>query len=158
MISPPNVKRLALRGALGVTLSAGLAISCVAPAFAGENTTTTTTTTANVKVGAGTSFHAQLKLWQSQRQDIARAFRSAVAAARHAFNIAKSQAVTSADRYAARTQFEAAIALAAENRSTQLIALGSPPSPGTNSTSHDSSRSKIRVGRQSDLSTRRGSL
>ena len=155
MISPLNVKRLAVRGALGVALSAGLVIGSVAPALAGQDNTTTTTAV-NVKAGAGTSFHAQLKLWQSQRQAIARTFRSAVASARRAFNVAKSQSVTSADRYAARTQFEAAIALAAENRSTQLIALGSPPSPA-NSNTHNSTHSKIRAGRQSNLSERRGS-
>jgi len=164
--TPLSVKRLALRGAIGAVLSAGLVLSSVAPALAGQDTTTTSV--ARVQGTSGSNYHTQLRLWESQRRAIADTFRSAVAAARRAFDVAKSQAVTSADRYAARTQFDSAIALAAENRSTQLIALGAPPSPGTGSNSHDSSNShdtsnsrntsnsKNRSGRESNFALRRG--
>ena len=108
----------------------------MAPAFAGHRAPSSDTPT---KTAPGASYRAQVKLWDSERHVIANTFRSAVAAARRTFNIAKSQAVTSADRYAARTAFEAAIALAAENRSAQLIALGPPPSPSVNADSRHTS-------------------
>ncbi|MDE3008424.1 MAG: hypothetical protein KGI14_05280 [Acidobacteriota bacterium] len=71
--------------------------------------------------------------WVLKRQAIATAFRDAVANARAAFNLAKATATTSADRYAARTVFDAAIAQAAEARSAALIALGPPPKGGGHS-------------------------
>lgn len=145
------LKRLARRGALGAALSVAVVLGTVAPAIAGQHSTTTTV--ANAKGADPTNYRAQMKLWEGQRQAIALTFRSAVASARRAFDVAKSQSVTSADRYAARTQFEAAIALAAENRSSQLIALGAPPSPGTGtgSNSHKASQSRNETGRQSDF-------
>ncbi|MDE3044340.1 MAG: hypothetical protein KGJ10_05880 [Acidobacteriota bacterium] len=74
--------------------------------------------------------------WVLKRQAIATAFRDAVANARAAFNLAKATATTSADRYAARTVFDAAIAQAAEARSAALIALGPPPKSGGHSNIH----------------------
>ena len=136
-------RRRALGGLLGVALSAGLILGPVASAFANPDTTTTSaSTTATMKVKPGATFRARLKLWQDQRQAIANSFRSAVAAARKAFDIAKSQSITSADRYAARTQFDVAIAQAAETRSAQLIALGAPPSSDGNANTSNPSHSR----------------
>ena len=74
--------------------------------------------------------------WVLKRQAIATTFRNAVASARATYNMARSIATTSADRYAARTVFDAAIALAAEARSAALIALGPPPKSGNHGNVH----------------------
>ncbi len=117
------MKRFVARSVFCVVLSTGVAFAAVAPAFADG-------APANAKHPASAavrSYRAELRTWLAKRQAIATTFRAAVASARTAFNNAKAQAKTSADRYAASTAFVAAIALAAENRSAALIALGPAP-------------------------------
>lgn len=118
------MKRFVTRSILTLALSAGVGLSTVGPALANGRAPRTHHGTSNT---ANATYRADLHAWVAQRQAIATAFRAAVASARSTFDTAKAQATTSAERYAASTAFVAAIALAAENRSAALTALGPAP-------------------------------
>lgn len=118
------MKRLVTRTTFYLALSAGVALTTVAPALANESPLSVKHRDQNA---AGATYRAELRAWVAKRQAIAKTFRVAVASARSDFDSAKAQAKTSADRYAASTAFVAAIALAAKNRSAALIALGPAP-------------------------------
>lgn len=119
------MKRLIIRSVFCLALSTGVTLSTVAPALAHASTLSAKHAGSHA---AGSTFRAELRAWSAKRHDIATTFRAAVASARSTFDSAKARATTSADRYAAITAFAAAIALAAENRSAALIALGPAPS------------------------------
>ena len=118
------MKRLVTRSVFCLVLSAGVALTTVAPALADGSPPSAKHSHSSA---TGTTYRAELRAWVGKRRVIARTFRAAVASARSAFDSAKAQAKTSADRYAASTAFVAAIALAAKNRSAALIALGPAP-------------------------------
>ncbi len=127
------MKRLVTRSVFCLALSAGVTFTAIAPALANGAPPSAKHHGSNA---AGATYRSELRAWVAKRQAIATTFRAAVASARSAFDSAKAQAKTSADRYAASTAFVAAIALAAENRSAALIALGPAPT-NPNGTSHD---------------------
>lgn len=143
------MKRLVTRSVLCLALSTGVALTSVAPALADGSPLSAKHAGSNA---AGTTYRAEYRAWMMKRHEIATTFRAAVASARSTFDSAKSRAKTSADRYAATTAFAAAIALAAENRSAALIALGpAPTNPnGTSRSGTASGNSTLRVSIKKD--------
>ncbi|HEY7930936.1 MAG TPA: hypothetical protein VIC81_01575 [Acidimicrobiales bacterium] len=122
--------RALARGLLVVALS-GVGVIGTVGAASGVGTTKLVSAHQHAATPA-----TKFQQWVVKRQAIATTFRNAVASARAAYNAARAAATTSADRYAARTTFDAAIAQAAEARSAALIALGPPPKGGDRGNVH----------------------
>lgn len=80
--------------------------------------------------------HETLHQWRAKRHAIEVTFRQSVTRARQALHAASGGRTTAANRFAARTAFEAAIAQAAAARATALIALGPNPTKSSDGVDH----------------------
>lgn len=112
-----------LRWATAPVVALGLLITLPATSYAG-------------RPAQSSAHHESLDQWRAKRHAIEVTFRHSVLLARESFRAATGAHSTAANRFAARTAFEAAIAEAAAVRASALIALGPNPDRSSDGTKH----------------------